>query len=47
MGVQVVDGHREKVVRVEQPTVGGDDAVPVGVGVVTGGDLILVPVGDE
>ena len=42
---QVVDGHRQVVVGVQQAGVRGDDAVPVGVGVVTGGDLVAVPVG--
>ena len=39
--VQVVDGHRQVVVRVEQPGVRRDDAVPVGVGVVAGRDREL------
>ena len=47
MGVEVVDRDRQVVVRVHQPGVGRDDAVPVGVGVVAGGDLIAVTVGDQ
>ena len=45
--VEVVDRDGQIVVRVHQPGVGGDDAVPVGVGVVAGGDLIGVAVGDQ
>ena len=37
--VQVVDGDGEVVVRVHQPAVRRDDAVPVGVGVVARGDV--------
>ena len=37
---QVVDRDGEVVVGVHQPGVGGDDAVPVGVGVVPGGDVV-------
>ena len=37
---QVLDRHRQEVVGVHQPAVGGDDAVPVGVGVVAGRDRI-------
>ena len=44
---QVGDGDREEVVRVHQPAVGGDDAVPVGVGVVARGDLELVLAADQ
>ena len=40
--VEVVDRDREVVVGVHQPAVGGDDAVPVGVGVVAGGDVVVV-----
>ena len=47
MGVEVVDGHRQVVVRVHQPGVWRDDAVPVGVGVVAGRDLVVVAVGDQ
>ena len=42
MGVQVLDGHGEVVVGVHQARVGRDDAVPVGVGVVAGGDVVRV-----
>ncbi len=45
--VQVVDGGGEVVVRVEQAPVRGDDAVPVGVGVVAGRDGELVPAPDQ
>ena len=44
VGVEVVDRHGQVVVRVHQPAVGGDDAVPVGVGVVAGRDLVVVPI---
>ena len=44
---EVVDGGREVVVGVHQPGVGGDDAVAVGVGVVAGGDVVVVARGDE
>ena len=37
--VEVLDRDREVVVRVHQPGVGRDDAVPVGVRVVAGGDV--------
>src|SRR3712207_6877924 len=39
--------HGEEVVGVHQPGVGGDDAVPVGVGVVARGDLEPLPLADE
>ncbi|BBU23701.1 hypothetical protein MYXE_34910 [Mycobacterium xenopi] len=47
MAVEVVDGHGQIVIRVDQPGVGRDDTVPVGVGVVAGGDVVQVPVGDQ
>ena len=40
--VQVVDRDGQVVVRVHQPGVGRDDAVPVGVGVVAGRDVEVV-----
>ena len=45
--VEVFDRHRQIVVRVEQPAVGCDDAVPVGVGVVARPDLVRLAVGDQ
>lgn len=47
VGVQVVDGDGEVVVRVHQPGVRRHDAVPVGVGVVPGRDLIALPLPDQ
>ena len=47
VGVQVVDRDREVVVRVHQPAVGRDDAVPVGVGVVAGRDVEVVLARDQ
>src|SRR5699024_6578407 len=44
---QVVDDRSQVVVRVHQPRIGGDDAVPVGVGVIARGDVIVVAGGDE
>ena len=44
---EVADGDRQEVVRVHQAGVGGDDAVPVGVGVVAGGDLVVVLAPDQ
>ena len=44
---EVADGDREVVVGVHQAGVGGDDAVPVGVGVVAGGDVVLVLAADQ
>ena len=44
---EVADRDREEVVGVHQPGVGGDDAVPVGVGVVAGGDVVVVLAPDQ
>ena len=44
---EVVDRDGQVVVGVHQPGVGRDDAVPVGVGVVAGGDVVLVLAPDQ
>ena len=47
MGVEVLDGDGQKVVGVHQAAIRGDDAVPVGVGVVSGEDVEVVFVGEH
>ena len=44
---EVADRDGEEVVGVHQPGVGRDDAVPVGVGVVAGGDVVVVLAPDQ
>ncbi len=44
---EVVDRDREVVVGVHEPRIRGHDAVAVGVGVVAGQQVVLVPSGDE
>ena len=44
---QIVDRHGEIVIRVHQAAVGSDDAMAVGVGVVAGGDVVMLARGDQ
>ncbi|MPM84089.1 hypothetical protein SDC9_131160 [bioreactor metagenome] len=47
MRVEVPDRHRQVGIGVHQPRIGGDDAVPVGVRVVAGGQVEPVAVADQ
>ena len=47
MGEQVVDRHGQEGIGIHETEVRGDDAVPVGVGIVAGGDVVGILVGDE
>src|SRR5262249_37436251 len=47
MGEQITDGYSQVVIGVHQPRRWGDDSMPVGVGVVSKCDLILVFESDQ
>ena len=47
MAVEVLDSHSQVVIRVHEPAIRGHDAVPVGVGIVAGRDVVGVLRGDQ